>query len=160
VNVFHRGHHKQKVRCIADEGGSSDDEGGDGEEAAAEFGRLVERAGAAQVRPTQSGPVSQHAHQLTSHAALPSCVMPITGWWAPQRLSALQGDSSEDEGMDDEAMARLEGGLAAAVQAAAASKPNSKERKQQMLNFKLRCAAYHCRHTSRLVLAPGGVQSL
>jgi hypothetical protein len=42
--------------------------------------------------------------------------------------------------MDDEAMARLEGGLAAAVQAAAASKPNSKERKQQMLNFKLRCA--------------------
>ena len=42
--------------------------------------------------------------------------------------------------MDDEAMARLEGGLAAAVQAAAASKPNSKERKHQMLNFKLRCA--------------------
>lgn len=41
--------------------------------------------------------------------------------------------------MDDEAMARLEGGLAAAVQAAAASKPNSKERKQQLLNFKFRC---------------------
>ena len=56
-------------------------------------------------------------------------------------MYGLQDDSSEDEGMDDEAMARLEGGLAAAVQAAAASKPNSKERKQQMLNFKLRCVA-------------------
>ena len=53
-------------------------------------------------------------------------------------MYGVQDDSSEDEGMDDEAMARLEGGLAAAVQAAAASKPNSKERKQQMLNFKLR----------------------
>lgn len=40
--------------------------------------------------------------------------------------------------MDDEAMAALEGGLAAAVKAATAGKPNSKERRQQMLNFKFR----------------------
>lgn len=45
--------------------------------------------------------------------------------------------------MDDEAMARLEGGLAAAVKAAAASKPNTKERKQQLLNFKFRYAMWH-----------------
>ena len=70
-------------------------------------------------------------------------------------MYGLQDDSSEDEGMDDEAMARLEGGLAAAVQAAAASKPNSKERKQQMLNFKLRCAvALSCPMAEMMQIAP------
>ncbi len=43
--------------------------------------------------------------------------------------------------MDDEAMMRLEGGLAAAVRAASASKPNSQQRRQQLLNFKFRRAS-------------------
>lgn len=61
--------------------------------------------------------------------------------WGPQ-----SSDSEEDgEGLDDEAMERLNGGLAAAVRAASQSKPNSSERRQQMLNFKLRCARFCCR---------------
>ncbi len=39
-------------------------------------------------------------------------------------------------------MERLNGGLAAAVRAASQLKPNSSERRQQMLNFKLRCAPH------------------
>ncbi len=57
----------------------------------------------------------------------------------------------EGEGMDDDAMERLNGGLAAAVRAASQSKPNSSERRQQMLNFKLRRA-----HSSAALAGTGG----
>ena len=40
--------------------------------------------------------------------------------------------------MDDEAMLQMDEGLAAAVRAASDSKPNSKDRRQQLLNFKYR----------------------
>lgn len=58
-------------------------------------------------------------------------------------VQAPDGSSSDSdgEGLDDDAMERLDGGLAAAVRAASQSKPSSVERRQQMLNFKLRAVA-------------------